>query len=452
MAKYVTRQETDIWGNDRIVTRREPTAYDVGSAIGTGIGLMVAANRNAKIKAALANAEAAQKHLEKGNYDNAIVSADALIRTNDKEAQTIGHFFKASALEGLERADEAISEYSTTIDLARAVNQVASLAIAFIGRGRCYIQKNELGAAMRDFTAYIQIEPNEDVGYYWQALALQRLGDLDQALSNINRAISLNPGDAANYSERATIYTKRNDIQAAIEDLSRTITLDPQNVSAYRRRGSLYASINDHGRAISDYSRALEIDPQDIESLKGRAAAYERIGDTSRQAADMAVVAREGPVQKAYADYLKVANTAYNNGIRATYTQADTMTTPNWGLVLLKIGGAIIGTLALGVCAAASSSSMSGILSLAVLLLLILFPIAIIGGARTQAANKVKAATAYLQLRSQHEASMPGFEDFFTQYLLAKRESRLHELPMRTRPFFETGPGSRAVQFYATTS
>jgi tetratricopeptide (TPR) repeat protein len=449
MPKYVTREESDIWGNDRIVTRREPTAYDVGSAIGVGLGMMVTANRNAKIKAAVANAEAAQQYLEKREYDKAIQSANSLIGTKDSEAQTIGHFFKATALEGLERADESIAEYSTTIDLARAINQTPSLAIAFIGRGRCYIQKNELGAAMRDFTAYIQMEPNEDIGYYWQALALQRLGDLDQALSNINRAITINPGDGANYLERASIYEKQNDARRAIEDLSRGITLDPQNATAYRRRGALYSATNDNQLAIADYSRAIELDPRDLESVKGRAAVYQRIGDVARYSADMAQVTREGPVQRAYNDYFKVANTAHNNGIRAIYTEADSRTKPNWGLTFVQVCLAIVATLGMGILAS-SMSRGNGLIGLAVLALLVLWPIAIVSGTITKAKSKATAAAAYLKLRHENEPRMPGFEEFFRQYLQAKNESRLQELPSRTRPFFENGPGSRVVLSYSS--
>jgi tetratricopeptide (TPR) repeat protein len=355
------------------------------------------------------------------------------------------------ALEGISQADEAIKEYSTTMDLAHRIGQADSMAIVYLGRGRCYIQKNELASAMRDFTAYIQIEPNQDAGYYWQAIALQKLGDLDQALNNINRAITLNPGDADNYIERAKTYELQGDKQRALEDFSRAITLDPKNATAHGRRGQMYAATNDHQRAIADFSRALELNPNDLKSLERRAAAYTAVGDTGARAADMAKVAREAPIQRAYSEYFKVSDTAYNNDIRAIFTEADMMSKPNWGAVILRLFLLMVGSLALGVCAMASSRGMSGIYGLAILALLVLLPIAVIGGAISAAKNKSKAATAYIQYKREQEARMPGFEQFFTEYIKARSESRLQDLPGRTRAFFETGPGNRFVQSYAAS-
>src|SRR5689334_731678 len=119
--KYVTRKETDIWGNDQIVTRRGVTASDVGGSIGIGAALLVNAHQNAQMKAAASNVEAAQKYLENSDYDKAITSANSLIAMSDKEAQTIGHFFKGSALAQLGRYDEAIKEFTTTIDMGHAL-------------------------------------------------------------------------------------------------------------------------------------------------------------------------------------------------------------------------------------------------------------------------------------------------------------------------------------------
>jgi tetratricopeptide (TPR) repeat protein len=453
--KYVTRKETDIWGNDQIVTRRGVTASDVGGAIGMGAGLLIAAHQNSQMKAAASNAEAAHKYFENGDYDKAITSANKLIAMSDKEAQTIGHFFKAMALAGQRSHDEAIKEFNMTIDLGHTINQMNALAIAYVRRGACYYHKNEIAAAMRDFTSYIQIQPNEDTGYYWQGLALVKLGDLDQALANLTRAISINPGDSDNYRERAEIYVRRQEPGKAIEDLSRAITLNPQDADCYRVRAELYDGMNDHEHAIADYSRAVELAPDDLKSYKGRAAVYQRTGDTARSAADMGKVVQEEPLQETYRAYFQAASTAYDHGITAIYTQADTQTTPNWGSAVLKIiGTLIVCFFAMSFCASAAVSlrESPGGISLLFLVLMVALVWGIIAGTRSQATNKVKASTAYLQMRAANDVQMPGFEEFFSQFLQAKKESRLQELPARTRPFFTSGPGSHAVQAYSTRS
>jgi tetratricopeptide (TPR) repeat protein len=453
--KYVTRTETDIWGNDQIVTRRSVTAYDVGSAVGIGVGLLAVAHQNSQMKAAEDNVKAAQKHLENSDYDRAITSANSLIARNDKEAQAIGHFFKASALASLERYDEAINEFTTTIDMGRTFTQIEALAITFIGRGACYYEKNDIGAALRDFTRYMQMQPNEDISYYWQGLALVKLGDLDQALAKFSQAVTINPGDAANYRERANVYVRRKETQKAIEDFYRAITLNPRDATCYRRRAELYASINEYQRAIADYSLAIEIAPDELENYRGRSAVYQRIGDTARSAADMGKVAQEEPLQEMYRAYFQAASTAYDQGITATYIDADKQIKPNWGSSILPIMGAgVIGLFGIGFCAIAAVSLGGAGAGSSLLLILSSFALIwwIINSRRSQAAHKVKAATAYLQMRTENEARMPGFEEFFWHFLQAKKEARLQELPARTRAFFASGPGSRAVQAYAARS
>lgn len=205
MPKYNVRQETDIWGNDKTVIRQSPTASDVGGAIGTGLALAVAARRNSQMKAVADAMDTAQKQLENGNYEAAIATCNTLIANKDREAQTVGHMFKARGLYGLGRYDQAIPEYTAAISMANALNQAEAVVLAFLERGICNYYNNDLSASMRDITSYIQAQPNDDNGYFWQGRALAKLGDLDQALTNLSKAVSINPGDAANYRERAII-------------------------------------------------------------------------------------------------------------------------------------------------------------------------------------------------------------------------------------------------------
>jgi tetratricopeptide (TPR) repeat protein len=288
MPKYVVGQESNIWGNDRTVIRSSPTAYDVGSAIGGGLGMLATWNRNAKSKAIIHAIETGEKHLESGDYKKALDVANVLIRSTEREVQMIGHALKGIACDGLSEYDEAIREYSTTLDIASALDQPEYIGPVFVRRGGCYLHKNDLGAAMRDFANCIRLRPNEDEGYYWQAVALTRLGDLDEALANFSRAISINPGYATHYRERADVHARRHETEKAIADYSRAITLDPQDVFCYERRAELYAEINDDVHAIADYSRAIELSPDNHKSYSGRAAAYQRTGDAARSGVDMA--------------------------------------------------------------------------------------------------------------------------------------------------------------------
>ncbi|MEA2572910.1 MAG: hypothetical protein QOH93_208 [Chloroflexia bacterium] len=230
MPKYVTRNETDIYGRDQIVTRSEPTGYEiaegVGSAVGAGIGWLIQDHRNTKDKAAERIALRGKQYLANGAYEKALACANKLIKQRDKETQMVGYAIRAWCLEGMGYAVDAIQTYQTTIDLAQMLGANDALSDMLMGRGRCYLDQNNLAGAINDFTAYIRMHPDHDTGYGMLALSLISLGDFDQALNNINRAISLNPGRSTHYKVQAQIYTQQNQHQKALEAESRASKLD----------------------------------------------------------------------------------------------------------------------------------------------------------------------------------------------------------------------------------
>ncbi|MDQ3705598.1 MAG: tetratricopeptide repeat protein [Chloroflexota bacterium] len=442
MSKDAGQDAGKMFTNDKIANDAAKAAEAAKAAAATAEA--EADKREAMIQAAMRTRQEAQQHLERGEYEAAVTSGNSLIAMDDREAQWMGHFYKASGLEGLGRNAEAIASYSTALEGARAAGKEGTLELAYLGRGKCYLQQNDIGAALRDFSEYVRLEPRDDKGYYWQAVGLERLGDLDQALRNIERAISIRPGDAAKYRVRASIYEKQGNAQKAIEDLSHVISLEPKDATTYSRRAALYAAQNDPQRAIADYSRVIELDPQNLESYKARANLYQLTGDTGKAAADLAHIEREESIRRVYGQYLQAATTAYDQGIKDTYTEADLSVKPNWTAAWLQIGIVVVaGLLIAGLSYAADGLGIIPILSVIVMVIIV---VAIIVRTRTWAPNRIKAATAYLQMRKTSEAQLPGFEEFFKQFLQAKKESKLEELPARTRGFLESRAGGGAIQ------
>jgi hypothetical protein len=95
--KYVVKQETDFWGNDKTVIKRETTAEDVGAAAGTIIGMAVAANQHAAYNNFRRSAEQINQLLSKGDYTSAYDQATALSNNSDRDYRSVGLIFKARA-------------------------------------------------------------------------------------------------------------------------------------------------------------------------------------------------------------------------------------------------------------------------------------------------------------------------------------------------------------------
>ncbi|HYP40735.1 MAG TPA: tetratricopeptide repeat protein [Chloroflexia bacterium] len=455
MPKYEIEHKNDLWNGEHVVVKRSPTGGEVATTgIALGAALLVRAHENSKFKTAIAAGRAAQEYLAKGEYEQASASALTLINMSDPEAQLSGHYLKASAQFGLGRYDEAITACTRALGLASTTNHISMISDAYIIRGRCYLGKEDLATAMRDFSSYIRQEPNEDLGYFWLSYSLSELGDFDQALSNINRAVSVNPSDPINYRERAYIHTQCKEHAKAVEDLSRCIKLAPNTADFYRRRSTAYEALGDTEHALEDITRAIELAPGEIDYYQRRLRLYELTGDSTHAAADKELIKAEEPVQKTYQQYLDASLVAYNKGITSVYTHDDAVLRPRWGGAIAQIAFlVVVGLFALTICAnftLQTRQSPIGItlLGLGVLVALI---VGVIRSTQTQAKNTVKAATEYLQMLNENNSQLPGFEEFFKQYLQARKESRLQELSARTRPFFESGPGSRVVQQYAAS-
>ncbi len=358
----------------------------------------------------------------------------------------LGGAFKGMALMGLERYDEAIPLFTFSIDVAQAAHQANAASSAFLYRGMSYFYQDNLSAALNDLSTFIQMEPNQAEGYFCRGRILANIGDLDAALDNLNRAVSINPGDATNYAARGDIHFQRDDPTKAIDDLSRAIRLDPNNAAYYRLRADAHTKLNNTTQAIADYSRAIDLNPQDLESYKKRGALHQSTGDVAAASADLTRVSSEEPFQQAYNTYFDLANTAFNRGIKAVYTEADQHASTNWlGVFLGTLAIIAIGFFGLVILNAISRNSCFPLLLLVAVPAFIaqLFAVTI-----RAAKEKRTTATAYIQILRENEYKMPGFEEFFEEFLQAKKDSRVAELPTLTRSFFERGYGNRVVQQY----
>jgi len=92
----------------------------------------------------------------------------------------------------------------------------------------------------------------------------------------------------------------------------------------------------------------------------------------------------------------------------------------------------------------ASLLFQSGVLGqLMVVGLVLLVVVRVVRSTVTQAESKVKSAQKYFRMLSENEARMPGFGEFFKEFLAAK-QSRSTDLRAKTLPLFENGPAHHA--------
>src|SRR5205823_4350996 len=95
--KYTVKKTEYAGGMSEVSVKRHANADDVGRSIGIGLGLLIAGNRAIDAKIMERNAQTAQKHLDNGEYEQAITVGDRLVQMSDKAAKLGGHMVKARA-------------------------------------------------------------------------------------------------------------------------------------------------------------------------------------------------------------------------------------------------------------------------------------------------------------------------------------------------------------------
>jgi len=126
----------------------------------------------------------------------------------------------------------------------------------------------EATAAVRDFDRAVALEPTGERwmtwDYYHRGLAHLCRQDLNAAIVDFSHAINIAPDNAFAYRQRAIAFDTVRDRQRALQDYARAIRIAPSVAKAYYNRGMLYQKLGKQQRAVADFRKALKVndDPE----------------------------------------------------------------------------------------------------------------------------------------------------------------------------------------------
>ncbi len=188
-----------------------------------------------------------------------------------------------------------------------AVAAGPNVAMTHSSLGVLQMKRNQHDKAGQSFARYIELSPNDPIGYYNMAVVHMMSGEPEKAEENLKRAAETNNGSisadafASELSNLALVYSEKGDHQKASEALMRVATLKPNDpVMRMRLADELfklerfddalpnaeYAAVQmpkdanaanvlgkallgkgDKARAIGEFMRAVELNP-DLEEAK----------------------------------------------------------------------------------------------------------------------------------------------------------------------------------------
>ena len=150
-------------------------------------------------------------------------------------------------------------------------------------QGEQYLWRDEnYVKAIDSFTKYINLNPNDAMGYEKRGNSYQELKRYQEALQDYNKAIELNPDNSPDiYGKRGGIFGDLSQYQEAIKDYNKWLKLDPETLWPYHYKGMAYRQLEQYDLAIQSWERYVEL--RLIESASWReseqaAGAYINIG------------------------------------------------------------------------------------------------------------------------------------------------------------------------------
>jgi lipoprotein NlpI len=165
-----------------------------------------------------------------------------------------------------------------------------ALGAAYLFRGKAQAQRNEVKAAIMDFSEALKVDPGATDALYNRGAAYALMGRTSYALADFAKVLELAPNDPDTLFYRALIYVNQGKIESAVKDLSGVLKQRPDDGISRLQRAGLLIALQRNEDAISDLDLLLKKDPAALDALYNRGRAEMLKGDNAAAADDFAAL------------------------------------------------------------------------------------------------------------------------------------------------------------------
>ena len=160
------------------------------------------------------------------------------------------------------------------------------MTAAYVFRGKANAARQQLPAAIADFTSALKLDPRAADALYNRGATHALVGRYDLALQDFGKVLEMAPNDADTLYYRAGIYALQGRDDAAIKDLTTVLKQHPEDPLSLVDRGGIYIRVGKFDAAIQDFTALLKVNAKSADSYYNRGRAYFLKGDFKAAAAD----------------------------------------------------------------------------------------------------------------------------------------------------------------------
>jgi lipoprotein NlpI len=175
-------------------------------------------------------------------------------------------------------ADPAARAVACTALITGGQLRGKALGAAYVFRGKAQAQRNEVKAAILDFSEALKVDPRATDALYNRGIVYAATGQTGYALADFAHLLDIVPNDPDTLSHRALIYVNQGKTESAVKDLSAVLRQRPDDGISRLQRAGLLISLGRYEDAIADLDRLLKQAPTALDALynRGRAELLKR--------------------------------------------------------------------------------------------------------------------------------------------------------------------------------
>jgi protein O-mannosyl-transferase len=153
------------------------------------------------------------------------------------------------------------------------IEHFPNTVMAWYNRGMAYLDIQEPGLAVADFSQAVALNPQYVPPYTNRGIAFGMLGDIPKAIDDFKTASRLSPETFEPYLNMGIAYIKTGQFDGAVFALTSALRINRTSAPAYMNRGIAFASMGQLKRALADFDTSLIIEPDYREAQNNRGIA-----------------------------------------------------------------------------------------------------------------------------------------------------------------------------------
>lgn len=156
----------------------------------------------------------------------------------------------------------------------KAILLDSNLTASRMNLARLYVSMRKSGAAVKQYEAVIEIQPENLTAHAELARAYLITGSLDKATEEAEKTAELSPQSPVSHNILGEMYTRNRQLDKALEEFHKAAELEPTYATAYNNIGHILFLKGLPDKAIEQFNEAISYNPNYAEAYSNLGEVY----------------------------------------------------------------------------------------------------------------------------------------------------------------------------------